>query len=274
MSRSGPTLAPRDYWSRCHRQARAGAGRTGPDSPGLLRRLKHGHESHAKLVYWHLIDSQLPDSGSVIELGCAPGRVLLDLCKRTGLQPFGVDYSEPGYHRTVDNFTRRGGDPSGIMHADFTQPEFRREQANRFDVVWSAGVIEHFTNPRDVVGYHVELLKPGGTLVVSIPNFRGIMYPCYAAMDPETLGIHNLDIMRRDVFESLFDGHPLDSRYCDYVGIVRLTLAIPERCRRLTSVVRRVQSAIDALLINTAGHRDFPNRFASPYLLYIGKKAS
>ena len=272
MPRSKSTLATRDYWSSWHRNARINAGRAVSHSPGLLRRLKRGYESHAKLVYWRLIDAHLPDEGAVVELGCGPGRALFDLCRRTGLKAFGVEYSESGYRRTVDNFIRRGGDPGGIMHADFTDPAFRRRHANGFDVVWSAGVIEHFANPRDIVGHHVELLKPGGTLVISIPNFRGIMYPCYATLDPETLAIHNLDIMRRPAFESLFSGYRLDTKYCGYVGMLRLTLAVPERCRRLTAIVRPMQSLIDALLINGARHRDLPNRFTSPYLLYIGKK--
>ena len=274
MAKSHSTLTTRNYWSRWHETAGGKPSRSAAQSPGILRRLKRGHESHARLVYWHLVDEELPDTGSVIELGCGPGLALYHLCRRTGLRPFGVDYSESGYRRTVEYFGRQGADPCGIMHADFTHPEFRRRHAKRFDVVWSAGVLEHFTNPREVLGYHVELLKPGGTLVVSIPNFLGITYPCYAAMDRETLAVHNLDIMRQPEFESLFSSHPLDKKYCDYVGVLRLTLAVPERCGRLTSLVRPLQSAIDAVLINTMRQRDFPNRFTSPYLLYIGKRTA
>lgn len=267
-------LTNRDYWNEWH-WTRVST----PMAPvrrlrRLLRRLKRGHESHAMLVYWRLVEAHLPDEGSIVELGCAPGRVLLDLCGRTGLRPFGVDSNEYGYRRTLEHFKQEGGDPSGIMYADFTDPEFRRLHANRFDVVWSAGVIEHFRNPRDIIGYHVELLRPGGTLVVSIPNFHGIMHPCHAAFAPEILAVHNLDIMRRPAFEALFAGQGLDAKYCDYVGMLKLSCAVPERCRGLTATVRAMQGLFDIVSIHAAGHRDLPNRLTSPYLLYIGKSTA
>ena len=43
-----------------------------------------------------------------------------------------------------------------------------------FDVVMSRGFIEHFDEPSSVVDRHLDLLKPGGLLVVSIPNLRGV----------------------------------------------------------------------------------------------------
>ena len=266
------SLTNRDYWSDWHRMQVST-----PTAPmrrlrRLLRRLKRGYESHAMLVYWYMVEAYLPKEGSIVELGCAPGRLLSDLCGRTELRPFGVDYCEHGYRRTLEHFKQERRDPSGIMHADFTDPEFRRIHANRFDVVWSAGVMEHFRNPRDIISYHVELLRSGGTLVVSIPNLAGIMHPLYTAFDPEVLAAHNLDIMCRPEFSRLFADQGLEAKYCDYVGILQLSLAVPKRCRRLNAFARAIQVVFDTVLINATRHRDFPNRFTSPYLLYIGKK--
>ncbi len=266
------SLTNPDYWSDWHRTRVSTPTARLARLRRLLRRFKRGYDGHAMLAYWRLVEAHLPDEGAIVELGCAPGRALLDLCGRTGLRPFGVDYSEDGYRETLEHFKRRGGDPSGIMHADFTDPEFRRLNANRFDVVWSAGVIEHFRNPRDIIGHHVELLRPGGTLVVSIPNLRGIMHPCLAAFDPETLTVHNLDIMRQPAFESLFAGQGLHAKYCGHVGMLQLTLAVPERCRRLGTIARAMQAVFDTVAINVAGHRDLANRFTSPHLLYIGAR--
>ena len=89
--------------------------------------------------------------------------MLLDICTRYGLEPFGIEYSESGYRATVDEFERRSVDPSGIMQGDLTDPEFRRRYREYFDIVYSGGLIEHFVNPIDIVGYHVELSKPGGS---------------------------------------------------------------------------------------------------------------
>lgn len=147
-----------------------------------------------------------------------------------------------------------------------------RRHRDRFDVVWSAGVVEHFRNPEDVVRCHLEILKPGGTLIVPIPNFRGIGYPLYSRFDPDLLSIHNLDIMERQRFGALFGGLPLETMHCGHVGTLSLPMAVPPVLRRLTPVVRRLQNLMDCLLINLVRHRDSPNRFTSPLLLYVGRK--
>jgi 2-polyprenyl-3-methyl-5-hydroxy-6-metoxy-1,4-benzoquinol methylase len=41
-----------------------------------------------------------------------------------------------------------------------------------FDVVLSGGFIEHFTDVAAIVQKHLQLLKPGGRLVVMIPNLK------------------------------------------------------------------------------------------------------
>ena len=43
-----------------------------------------------------------------------------------------------------------------------------------FDLVYSLGVIEHFEDARSIVEKHLFLTKPGGRVVISIPNFGGV----------------------------------------------------------------------------------------------------
>ena len=64
-----------------------------------------------------------------------------------------------------------------------------------FDVVYSAGVIEHFDDPREIVRIHVDLLKPGGKALITVPNLGGIYGRILGYCDPENLALHNLRIM-------------------------------------------------------------------------------
>jgi SAM-dependent methyltransferase len=64
-----------------------------------------------------------------------------------------------------------------------------------FDVVYSAGVIEHFEDPRDIVAKHVELLRPGGIALIHVPNYGGLYGAIQAKLDPDNLALHNLRIM-------------------------------------------------------------------------------
>lgn len=264
--RSDSTLTDRAYWDRWHR-----ARRPGTDSWRRRFRiwLNRGYDSHEHLVSTHILGKYLPRGGRVIELGCAPGRTLLALCARFGLEPFGVDYSEAGYSATLNEFQRQGVEPRGIAHGDFADPEFRRRHRESFDVVFSGGLIEHFTDPAAVVTFHVDLLKPGGQLVVSVPNLAGHMYyPVASVTMPDVLAAHNLNIMRLPAFKALFTNLPLHTQYCDYLGSLDLRFMF----RPGSYLVSRLQMGLDAFMIHVAGHRQLRNRHTSPHLLYVGTK--
>ena len=239
----------------------------------IRRRLNRGYYSHYRMVFDHVLDHHLPRQGKMIELGCAPGVMLLDICTRYGLEPFGIEYSESGYRATIDEFERRSVDPSGIMQGDLTDPEFRRQYRGYFDVVYSCGLIEHFVNPIDIVGYHIELLKPGGRIVVDIPNLRALLYRHILSITgPDILAIHNLDIMKRSKFDSLFSKYPLHANYSNYIGTFDLRLMFPPKGRILQKIASAIQSISDVLLISILKHHNFGSSFASPHLLYIGTK--
>jgi hypothetical protein len=56
-------------------------------------------------------------------------------------------------------------------------------------------VIEHFDDPLGIVKRHIDLLKPGGVAVISVPNYGGWMGRAQGWLDPENLAIHNVGIM-------------------------------------------------------------------------------
>lgn len=260
------TLTNRSWWDRWHRAKR-------PSTDSRRRRfrswLNRGYDSHEHLVRTHILGKYLCYGGRAIELGCAPGRTLLAFCARFGFEPFGVDYSEAGYQATLNEFQRQGIDPRGIVHGDFTDPAFRRRHRESFDVVFSGGLIEHFTNPAAVVAFHVELLKPGGQLVISVPNLRATMYYPFASVAmPDVLAAHNLNIMHLPAFKALFANQPLHTHYCDHLGSLDVTFMF----RPGNYLISRLQMGLDAFLIRLAGHHQLRNRHTSPHLLYVGTK--
>lgn len=263
-------LASREYWERIHQ-----IYRSAPDiwHRRIRYRLTQGFYSHLRLVRTHILEQYLPRQGKMIELGCAPSEMLLEICMRFGLEPFGIEYSESGYRATVKEFERKKIDSSGIMQGDLTDPEFRHQYREYFDVVYSGGLIEHFSNPIDIVGYHVELLKPGGSLVVSIPNLRAPLYRHVLSItDSTVLAIHNLDIMKRSKFESLFSKDLLCTHYSDYIGVFDLNLMFPPRSRILQKIASAIQGISDVFLVNILRYHNPCSSLASPHLLYVGTK--
>jgi SAM-dependent methyltransferase len=105
----------------------------------------------------------------VLEIGCAPGKWLLFYAERFGARPAGIEYTEFGVSLTRRNLAEAGID-GAVVHGDFFTVEPRAA-----DLVLSLGFIEHFEDPEAAFTRHLAFLRPGGTLVIGVPNFRGVL---------------------------------------------------------------------------------------------------
>ena len=61
------------------------------------------------------------------------------------------------------------GDPAASGVADVTKPDHYPFDPG-FDVIVFSDILEHLYDPIAVLTAHVELLKPGGHILVSLPN--------------------------------------------------------------------------------------------------------
>jgi SAM-dependent methyltransferase len=202
-----------------------------------------------------------------MELGSAPGRNLLLWRRQFGYEVFGVDFSAGGIAVQRRVLSRLGIDESHSILGDFMAPSFRRAYADAFDVVFSGGVIEHFSDPREVVRAHLDVLKPGGTLVVIIPNIAGIYRHL---LTPEVIAVHNVAIMKLSSFRELFALPGLDRRYCAYYGGLDLGLAFGN-----STAIHRALPKLQ-ILVNLISRvvRIPENRWTSPFLLCVGQKGA
>lgn len=161
-------------------------------------------------------------SGEVLEVGCAPGKWLAFMAREFGLKPSGVEYSDAGMKATLENFRILGLTPDAIFTGDF----FEMKPPRQFDAVMSFGFIEHFSDVDSVVERHLQWLKPGGVLILGVPNFTGVYSPIQAVLDKDILEKHNLDIMNLDYFRGLGRRLSLEPVFLDYVGSFEPTLFI------------------------------------------------
>src|SRR4051812_15040045 len=222
-------LTQQSYWEDVHREhvgVRSMLSRL--ISPRAAEFLLRRHTDD--VIYKTAVGPHLPPRRDwrLLEVGSAPGDRLLFLHERFGYEPWGVEYTEAGVEANRALFKRHGHDPDHVIHADFFDPHFQHEHRGAFDVVFSHGFIEHFDDPASVVRQHLDLVKPGGRLVVHIPNLSGLNAVLTRFFNPRLLDYHNLTIMKRHAFARLFELPGLYTRFCDYVGIFTFNLQAPE----------------------------------------------
>lgn len=135
-----------------------------------------------------LLKRHLPHDPSLrcLEVGCYPGTYLWYFHTHFGYRPSGLEYVEK-FAKKCRRHMRELGLEAEIHHADL----FSFEKKEEWDVVFSVGFIEHFTDTKDVVKRHVDLLKPGGYLVLIIPNHSGLNGKIFKMIDEEKYNIHN-----------------------------------------------------------------------------------
>jgi 2-polyprenyl-3-methyl-5-hydroxy-6-metoxy-1,4-benzoquinol methylase len=95
----------------------------------------------------------------LLEVGCGPGWAL-EVFRDSGFTVEGIDVSEEAVRRA-----RKSGLEASVLN-------FEREDLGRdgFDIVVAMEVIEHLYDPLAAIDKLLQALKPGGFLVISLPN--------------------------------------------------------------------------------------------------------
>ncbi len=140
------------------------------------------------------------DSFRFIELGCSPGGWMHYFAKNFLYRVSGIDYTKDGVTVARKNLK--------ILNIDAVVIEddvFSYNPTEKFDIVFSAGLIEHFSGGKlqELVDKHIELCKNGGYVVLTIPNLSGINKILQKIASEDVFEIHNTDIMNLQFFKNI-----------------------------------------------------------------------
>jgi SAM-dependent methyltransferase len=127
-----------------------------------------------------------------IELGGFPGYYAVFLKKYFQLEVTLLDYF---VHEPVTNelLKANGLKPEDIHIVETDLFNYTPEQ--QFDLVLSCGLIEHFNDTADIINRHIAFVKPGGTLFITLPNFKAVNGWFQRNYDRENYDKHNIDCM-------------------------------------------------------------------------------
>ncbi|WP_136661382.1 class I SAM-dependent methyltransferase [Nitratireductor sp. XY-223] len=118
--------------------------------------------AHRRERALELLDRDGP--GRLLDVGCGEGFVLAAF-DRLGWQVAGVDFSRAGVEAMNPAVADRVED--GDL---FTILRRRIAEDDRHDLVWLGNVLEHVLDPVELLELLHALVKPGGLLVVTVPN--------------------------------------------------------------------------------------------------------
>ena len=158
----------------------------------LRQRLKQLAARHSDRMFAKFVEITGTPAGDLLEIGCAPGATLEEIhraCPQLHLH--GIDYSESGLE-----MARRRLKELQIEATLHCGDAFHAQLPQRYDIVLSTGVIEHFVDPVPIIQCHARLAKPLGHVVVTVPNCASpIPHYFLKVFDPELLAAHNLETM-------------------------------------------------------------------------------
>jgi len=106
----------------------------------------------------NLINSLQPNKGSILDIGAGTGD-FLSVAKENGWHTIGVEPSEKAKAIAKSKGVSFVGDPNEL-------------DSHSFDVISMWHVLEHVPNLENQIKELKRLLKPNGTLLIAVPNFK------------------------------------------------------------------------------------------------------
>ncbi len=154
-----------------------------------------------------IVELMKPISGNVLDIGCFDGTIAGKLIDQGNKQVYGVDRMD-----TALEFAKEKGVKTYHLDIDEHNTDFETEF---FDAALATGVIDSLFDPDGVVEEIHRVLKPGGTLIVSLPNVaclsnRTLMMfgsPPWQALSSAREGLGTLRHFNLTALTELFERH-------------------------------------------------------------------
>ncbi|MGB9499880.1 MAG: class I SAM-dependent methyltransferase [Dissulfuribacterales bacterium] len=155
----------------------------------------------------------------ILDMGCGSGRHTGEASRFKGVTVIGADMNFDDLLETrnrlnfIKNCGEHGGGKRGMSAADITALPFKN---NSFHHVICSEVLEHIPDDSKAAGELIRVIKPGGSLVISVPRF--IPEKICWALSKEYYNANggHVRIYKKKTISSLFENKGLIKRGSHY----------------------------------------------------------
>ncbi|GAB2695908.1 hypothetical protein GCM10027037_19670 [Mucilaginibacter koreensis] len=218
---------------------------------------------------FHQLFKQIIGKGGIqtaIELGGFPGYYAIFLKKYFGLNTTLFDFfvHQPILKEVLAANQLTTSDV-GVIEGDL----FQHEPKEQYDLVLSCGLIEHFNDTKDIIARHLNFLKPGGTLFITLPNFTGVNGWVQRRFDPDNYSKHNINSMNPALLAQLSRELGLKEVQSYYFG--KFSIWLENRAQQNAGVKAFIKTL---WLAGKVATKLVPveSKNLSPYIVLVAKK--
>lgn len=165
------------------------------------------------LINKYILQDHYKNLRSVLEIGCCPGR-FLTIFGKYGIELNGIDFID-SVDKVKNNLQKLSFKTGDFYKGDFCEFTFTR----KFDIICSFGFIEHFTNYEEVIKKHLDIVSPGGFIIITTPNFRGwVQYLYHFLTDRPNMKKHVIRSMNPNKWSEILIANNFDIKCHGFVG--------------------------------------------------------
>jgi ubiquinone/menaquinone biosynthesis C-methylase UbiE len=123
----------------------------------------HVHNQQVRREYFRglIYEHQARQNGLGLDIGAGPGSITIVLAQG-GFDTYAVDLS----FRMLRNNRKYAGNDAKLAQCSAESLSYKN---GAFDIVTAAGVLEYVDDDNKALGEILRVLKPGGTLIISVP---------------------------------------------------------------------------------------------------------
>ncbi|KQB99581.1 bifunctional 2-polyprenyl-6-hydroxyphenol methylase/3-demethylubiquinol 3-O-methyltransferase UbiG [Pedobacter sp. Hv1] len=203
---------------------------------------------------------------TAIELGGFPGYYAVFLKKYLKLDVTLLDYFvHPPITEQLLETNNLAKDDIHIIETDL----FNYTPAQQYDLVLSCGLIEHFNDTADIINRHIAFVKPGGSLFITLPNFKALNGWFQKNFDKENYDKHNIDCMDPALLEKICAAAGLEVIQSRYFGRFSLWLENEQQKSLPVRLLKKTMWLMGKLFTKVFA---FDSKQLSPYILLEAKK--